>query len=170
MSPEIHARFGIDRREFTLEVELTLPGRGITGLFGHSGSGKSTRLRFMEGLEGASDGYVAMGDEVRQDEAKGLFVPPHRCALRVVFQQASIFPHLSVRGNMRFGEQRAPLRLAQGRRTARHRTLARPLARPVLRRRAPAHGDRHPAALSHPCARCQPGPGAAATHQYSQQR
>ncbi len=108
MNLEIHARFCIARRDFTLEVELTLPGRGITGLFGHSGSGKTTCLRAMAGLERASDGYFAIGNEVWQDESRGHFVPPHQRALGVVFQEASLFPHLSVRGNMQFGEKRAP--------------------------------------------------------------
>ncbi len=108
MSREIRARLRIDRRDFRLEVDLTLPGCGITGLFGHSGSGKTTCLRAMAGLERASDGYFAIGDEVWQDESIGRFVPPHRRALGVVFQEASLFPHLSVRGNMQFGEKRAP--------------------------------------------------------------
>ncbi len=108
MSRAIRARLRIDRRDFRLDVDLTLPGCGITGLFGHSGSGKTTCLRAMAGLERASDGYFAIGDEVWQDESIGRFVPPHRRALGVVFQEASLFPHLSVRGNMQFGEKRAP--------------------------------------------------------------
>ncbi|MBL8422263.1 MAG: molybdenum ABC transporter ATP-binding protein, partial [Candidatus Accumulibacter phosphatis] len=108
MSREIRARLRIDRRDFRLDVDLTLPGCGITGLFGHSGSGKTTCLRAMAGLERASDGYFAIADEVWQDESIGRFVPPHRRALGVVFQEASLFPHLSVRGNMQFGEKRAP--------------------------------------------------------------
>jgi molybdopterin-binding protein len=108
MSRDIHARLRIERRDFTLEVDLTLPGRGISGLFGHSGSGKTTCLRAMAGLERAADGYFAIGDEVWQDETRGLFVPPHQRALGVVFQEASLFPHLSVRGNMQFGERRTP--------------------------------------------------------------
>ena len=108
MSREIRARLRIERRDFKLEVDLTLPGRGVTGLFGHSGSGKTTCLRAIAGLERAADGYFAVGDEVWQDEAKGLFVPPHQRALGMVFQEASLFPHLSVRGNMQFGEQRTP--------------------------------------------------------------
>ena len=47
MSDEIHARLGVERGEFTLDVDLTLPGRGISALFGHSGSGKTTCLRAM---------------------------------------------------------------------------------------------------------------------------
>jgi molybdate transport system ATP-binding protein len=107
MNGDIRARFRIDRGAFALDVDLNLPGRGVTALFGHSGSGKTTCLRAMAGLERASDGYFALGDDVWQDEARGHFLPPHRRALGVVFQDAGLFPHRSVRGNMEFGQQRA---------------------------------------------------------------
>jgi len=106
MSNAIRARFRIARQEFTLDVDLALPGSGISALFGHSGSGKTTCLRAMAGLERAADGYFAIGDEVWQDKSSGRFVPPHRRALGVVFQEASLFPHLSVRRNMAYGQQR----------------------------------------------------------------
>ena len=106
MSLEIQARFRVDRSAFTLDVDLTMPDRGVTALFGHSGSGKTTVLRAMAGLERAPAGYFALGSEVWQDESRGRFVPPHQRALGVVFQEASLFPHLSVRGNMDFGQKR----------------------------------------------------------------
>ncbi|MDK6076573.1 molybdenum ABC transporter ATP-binding protein [Massilia varians] len=102
----LHARFCIERGDFTLDVDLDLPDRGVSALFGHSGSGKTTCLRAIAGLERASGGYVALGDEVWQDEARGLFVPIHRRALGYVFQEASLFPHLSVRANLEFGLKR----------------------------------------------------------------
>ncbi len=107
MSKQITARFRVDRQAFVLDVDLALPGSGVSALFGHSGSGKTTCLRAMAGLERAPQGYFAIGDEVWQDEARGLFVPPHRRALGFVFQEASLFPHLSVRRNMEFGQKRA---------------------------------------------------------------
>ena len=100
MSRKISARFHIERPEFSLDVDLALPGQGVTALFGHSGSGKTTCLRAMAGLERAANGYFALGEEVWQDEARGHFLPPHLRALGVVFQDAGLFPHLSVRGNM----------------------------------------------------------------------
>ena len=106
MSHEIHARFRVDRGDFRLDVDLNLPGRGISALFGHSGSGKTTCLRAMAGLERAPEGYFAIGDEVWQDEARGCFRPPHQRALGMVFQEASLFPHISVRRNMEFGQKR----------------------------------------------------------------
>lgn len=106
MSNCIRAVFRVDRGAFTLDVDLTLPGAGVTALFGHSGSGKTTCLRALAGLERFPGGYCAIGDTVWQDEARGLFVPTHRRALGVVFQEASLFPHLSVRRNMEFGQKR----------------------------------------------------------------
>ena len=107
MSDEIRARFRILRPEFSLDVDLRLPGTGITALFGHSGSGKTTCLRAMAGLERADDGYFAIGREVWQDESRRRFLPPFRRALGVVFQEASLFDHLSVRSNMEYGQKRA---------------------------------------------------------------
>ncbi|VXC32548.1 molybdenum ABC transporter ATP-binding protein [Massilia sp. 9I] len=102
----IRARVCIARNGFTLDVDLELPGRGVSALFGHSGSGKTTCLRAIAGLERAPGGYVALGGEVWQDDARGLFVPPHRRALGVVFQDAGLFPHMNVRANLEFGMKR----------------------------------------------------------------
>ena len=100
----IHARFRIDWSGFCLDVDLTLPGRGVTALFGHSGSGKTTLLRCIAGLERAPVGVLRVGGEVWQDENRWL--PTHRRPLGYVFQEASLFPHLSVLGNLRYGMQR----------------------------------------------------------------
>lgn len=102
----LHASFRIERGDFTLDVDLDLPARGVSALFGHSGSGKTTCLRAIAGLERAPGGYVALGNEVWQDEARGLFVPTHRRALGYVFQEASLFSHMSVRANLEFGLKR----------------------------------------------------------------
>ena len=106
MSGDIHAAVRIDRGDFVLDVDLTLPGRGVSALFGHSGSGKTTCLRAIAGLERTAQGCVAIGDTVWQDSARRVFVPPHRRALGVVFQEASLFAHLSVRANVEYGQRR----------------------------------------------------------------
>ncbi|PMZ35360.1 molybdenum ABC transporter ATP-binding protein, partial [Pseudomonas sp. GW247-3R2A] len=85
---------------FALEVDLQLPGRGVTALYGHSGSGKTTCLRCIAGLEQAEQGFIQVNDEVWQDSDKKIFVPPHKRALGYVFQEASLFPHLSVLANL----------------------------------------------------------------------
>jgi molybdate transport system ATP-binding protein len=108
MNDAIHARFRIDRGDFCLDVDLRLPGRGVTALFGHSGSGKTTVLRAMAGLEQAPEGRFAVGSTVWQDAARGHFTPTHARQIGVVFQEANLFPHLSVRRNLAFGERRVP--------------------------------------------------------------
>jgi len=104
----IDVRLHLKYSAFALEVDLHLPGRGVTALYGHSGSGKTTCLRCIAGLERATDGFVQVNDEVWQDSRSGLFVPPHKRALGYVFQEASLFPHLSVRANLEFGLKRIP--------------------------------------------------------------
>ena len=96
----------IDRGAFNLDVDLALPGGGVTALFGHSGSGKTTLLRVLAGLERVTGARVALGDEVWQDDARKVFVPTHERGIGYVFQEASLFPHLSVRANLEFGRKR----------------------------------------------------------------
>lgn len=100
----IRARFRLARADFALDVDLDLPGRGVTALFGHSGSGKTTLLRLMAGLERAPDGEIAVNGQVWQDAET--FLPTHLRPLGYVFQEASLFPHLSIRRNLEFGRSR----------------------------------------------------------------
>ena len=100
----ILARFQLDYPEFSLDVDLDLPGRGVTALFGHSGSGKTTLLRLVAGLQRAPAGFLRVNGEVWQDGAR--FLPTHRRPLGYVFQEASLFPHLSARGNLEYGMKR----------------------------------------------------------------
>ncbi|MCC9624175.1 molybdenum ABC transporter ATP-binding protein [Thalassospira sp. MA62] len=90
---------------FSLDVDIDLPSKGLTALFGHSGSGKTTLLRFIAGLEKAN-GHIRIGDDTWQVDGK--FRPVHKRPLAYVFQEASLFPHLSVRENLQFGEKRIP--------------------------------------------------------------
>ncbi|MEO7493689.1 MAG: molybdenum ABC transporter ATP-binding protein [Massilia sp.] len=105
-APAIHARFDIKRDDFHLSAQLALPGRGVTALFGHSGSGKTTLLRAIAGLDRHPGSYLEINGELWQDDAAGVFVPPHRRGLGYVFQEASLFPHLSVQGNLDFVRKR----------------------------------------------------------------
>lgn len=94
----------LSRGAFELDVDMWLPGRGVTGLLGPSGSGKTTVLRGLAGLERAARGRLVVQGEVWQDE--GIWLPAHRRAVGYVFQDANLFPHLSVRRNLRYGERR----------------------------------------------------------------
>ena len=100
----IQARFKLDWPGFHLDVDLDLPARGVTALFGHSGSGKTTLLRCMAGLERAPQGRLVVNDEVWQDGGKWLHT--HQRSLGYVFQEASLFAHLTVLGNLRYGLRR----------------------------------------------------------------
>ena len=99
------ARFKLDRPGFSLDVDLDLPARGVTALFGHSGSGKTTLLRCIAGLERAPGGRLSLDSEVWQDA--NTFLPTHLRPIGYVFQEASLFPHLSARGNLEYGMKRS---------------------------------------------------------------
>jgi molybdate transport system ATP-binding protein len=102
----IQARFRFNLDDFLLDVDLDLPERGVTSLFGPSGCGKTSLLRAIAGLDRHDDGYLKFGDLLWQDT--GAFVPPHRRPIGYVFQEASLFEHLSVRGNLEYGLRRVP--------------------------------------------------------------
>lgn len=106
----IEARFRLDFPGFTLDVDLMLPAQGVTALFGPSGSGKTTLLRSIAGLERVPGGRLVFDGEVWQDEKT--FLPTHRRPLGYVFQEASLFPHLTVRDNLEYGMKRRASRPA----------------------------------------------------------
>lgn len=89
---------------FALGATFTIPPSGITGLFGASASGKTTILRCVAGLHRAS-GRVAFDGNVWQDDVQ--FVPPHLRGVAFVTQDAALFPHLNVRGNLEYAVRRA---------------------------------------------------------------
>ena len=103
-NPGIRARVHLQRHDFTLDVDLLLPGSGFSVLFGHSGSGKTSLLRCIAGLE-KSQGQVMLGDEIWQSEKQ--YLPVHKRPLAYVFQEASLFAHLTAQGNLDFALKRA---------------------------------------------------------------
>ncbi|MDL0431088.1 molybdenum ABC transporter ATP-binding protein [Marinobacter sp. TBZ242] len=103
--PGILARFDAGFERFRMQVDLQLPGNGVTALFGHSGCGKTTLLRCIAGLQACS-GRLSVNGDVWQDHNVSL--PVHKRPLAYVFQETSLFPHLSVKGNLDFGYRRTP--------------------------------------------------------------
>ena len=97
----------LHRGAFALDVAFQTQAR-VAALFGPSGAGKSTIIDILAGLVRPSVGRVAIGDEVLLDTKAGIFVPAHRRRIAVVFQDALLFPHLSVRQNLAFGRWFAP--------------------------------------------------------------
>ena len=102
-----HIRLRLPRTGFTLDVDLALPARGITVLFGASGSGKTTVLRCVAGLEQAAQAHLRIGGQLWQDDAKGIALPAWRRPVGYVFQEASLLAHLDVRGNLAYAQKRA---------------------------------------------------------------
>jgi len=100
--------FELAQNGFQLDANALLPDTGITALFGRSGSGKTSLLRCIAGLEQAGKGHLKINGECWQDSAKGLFIPSHQRALGYVFQEAALFPHLRVKGNLKYGWRRTP--------------------------------------------------------------
>lgn len=88
--------------DFSLDVAFTA-GEGVTVLFGPSGAGKTTVVRALAGILRPRWGRIVLDGETLIDTDRGIFVPKHRRRIGCVFQDALLFPHLSVRGNLAFG-------------------------------------------------------------------
>jgi molybdate transport system ATP-binding protein len=101
----IRAEFKGTIGKFSLDATFTAPAAGVTALFGPSGCGKTMVLRCIAGLQRFNDGLCEIDGDVWQAR-DGTFLPTHRRPLGYVFQEASLFAHLSVRRNLLFGAPR----------------------------------------------------------------
>jgi len=97
----------IDRGNFTLDAQADISAP-VSGLFGPSGSGKTTLLHCIAGLAKPDRGRMVLNGEVLFDSTARRFIPPHRRRIGLVFQDAQLFPHLSVRNNLLYGFRRRP--------------------------------------------------------------
>jgi molybdate transport system ATP-binding protein len=102
LSIRVDAR--VRKGDFELRVDFEIPAAGFTAVSGPSGCGKTTLLRTIAGLEPAAKGLVRVAGETWLDTERRL--PTHRRSVGYVFQQAALFPHLDVRGNLLFGRRR----------------------------------------------------------------
>lgn len=102
----INCRIKVERKDFTLDVDLCLADAGITGVTGVSGSGKTTLLRAIAGLEKSSEGNLKIGTSVWQNMDQ--YLPAHQRKVGYVFQEASLFSHLNVEDNINYGLRRTP--------------------------------------------------------------
>ena len=93
---------------FALDVDFRAPPSGVTALFGPSGSGKTSVLRAVAGFVRAAEARIEFDGDCWQESSRGTFMPPHRRACGYVFQEASLFPHLTVRRNLEYGWKRVP--------------------------------------------------------------
>jgi len=101
----IECQLKIKQGDFILDVDFCTPTKGVTVVFGPSGCGKTTLLRALAGLEKSDKGFLKVGDSIWQDGKN--FKPPHMRSVGYVFQEASLFNHLNVRGNLEYGAKRA---------------------------------------------------------------
>lgn len=97
----------LQRGDFALDAAFTAD-RGITALFGPSGSGKSTILALIAGLLQPSRGKITLDDRILTDTATRVFVAKHKRRSGLVFQDAQLFPHMTVEQNLKFGRWFAP--------------------------------------------------------------
>lgn len=91
---------------FNLDLDCTASGSQV-GIFGASGSGKSTLVKLIAGLEKPEDGEIWLDGECLFSSKRGINVPPQRRCISLVFQDACLFPHLSVEANLRYGYKRS---------------------------------------------------------------
>jgi len=102
---DIQAKFLINLDKFDLYVDCQIPAKGVTVLFGPSGCGKTTLLRSFAGLNKCDEGYLSVNDTIWQDDKQ--FLSTHKRPIGYVFQEASLFTHLSVKDNLLFGQKRS---------------------------------------------------------------
>ena len=95
------------RGDFLLDVAFEAAGTGVVALFGRSGCGKSTAVSLLAGLLRPDEGRVTFDGEVLFDSTQGVDIPAERRGIGCVFQDARLFPHLTVRGNLGYGLRRA---------------------------------------------------------------
>ena len=108
-----HHSYSVEQQnEFTLDVDLNLPAVGITVVFGESGSGKTTLLRCIAGLQRVAKGKLNIGDEVWQNEE--IFVPTNKRPVGYVFQESSLFPHLTAFANLNYAMKRSDTTVTVG--------------------------------------------------------
>ncbi|HEY2034900.1 MAG TPA: molybdenum ABC transporter ATP-binding protein [Rhizomicrobium sp.] len=105
----ISVRIRHDFGGFELAAKFAVDKPGITALFGPSGSGKTSIVNTIAGLLRPQEGNIVIGGETVLDTQSGIFVPPQQRRVGYVFQDARLFPHMSVEHNLRFGWRRAPI-------------------------------------------------------------
>ena len=103
----IELRFRKRLGALELDVDVELPAQGISALFGRSGAGKTSLITAVAGIVTPDDGVIRVGDRVFFDRARGVDLALEQRGIGYVFQDARLFPHLNVAGNLRYGLKRA---------------------------------------------------------------
>ena len=100
----ISAQFIINRGSFCLDINLNINTEGIISIYGASGSGKTTFLRALAGLEVSDNGYIQIGNQIWQD--KNNYISTYKRTVGFVSQESNLFPHLNVKKNIEYGFKR----------------------------------------------------------------
>ncbi len=108
MNGAIQFQFSLQRGEFNLDAEGSLPASGVSALFGVSGCGKTTVLRSIAGLEPRISGHLVVNGECWFDSELEVSIAAHRRGVGYVFQETALFTHLSVQQNLLYGWHRTP--------------------------------------------------------------
>jgi len=103
----LHVALNCRRGEFVLQASFSAATPGVIALFGRSGSGKTTLIDLIAGLLAPGDGQIRLDESVLLDTRAGINLPPERRRIGYVFQNARLFPHLTVAGNLGYARRRA---------------------------------------------------------------
>ena len=120
LDAQVTVEVGVAVSGFRLDSALTVRPGETVGVVGPNGAGKTTLLRTIAGLRALSSGHITLDDDVLDDPVTGVFVPPERRPIGVVFQDNQLFPHLSALENVAFGLRTRGVRKA----AANHRAAA----------------------------------------------
>ena len=104
--PRVELAFRLAQGEFTLDLDVACEARAVA-LYGPSGSGKTSALEAIAGLRRPQAGRIAIDGHVLFDHARGIDVPVERRRIGYVFQDGRLFPHMTVRANLLYGEHAA---------------------------------------------------------------
>lgn len=101
----LQVKFNLKRDSFSLQSEFELEHIGITALFGKSGCGKTTLIRSIAGLEAEVSGHCEYNDRLWHSDQESIFIPAHKRNIGFVFQNAYLFPHMSVKNNLFYSQR-----------------------------------------------------------------
>ena len=101
-----HCKLKLQRENFTIDVDFNIPKKGVLGIFGHSGSGKTTVLRCLAGLEEKAQGQITFNKQIWLNDRQQLTTQQRH--LGYIFQESRLFPHMTVAANLDYGQQRNP--------------------------------------------------------------
>ncbi|PKF48886.1 molybdenum ABC transporter ATP-binding protein ModC [Enterovibrio nigricans] len=102
----IELNFQLARAAFSLTLDVTIPSSGITAIFGRSGAGKTSVINAISGLDTPNSGVIRVGDKTLFDSRRKINLAPETRRVGYVFQDARLFPHLSVERNLKYGQRK----------------------------------------------------------------